>query len=165
MIRHAGLIARRLGGAWRGVLIEGPAGAGKSDLALRALDLGFRLVADDRTVVFVTQGRLFGRAPGALTGLMEVRGAGVFSFACLDFAQIVLTVRCVERPQDVERLPDRRSNTLLGIQTPSLDLWAPEASAPTKLLVALEQLGADDQPGYLAGFASPGSFPGGRAGA
>ena len=34
MIRHAGLVARRAGGVWRGVLIEGPSGSGKSDLAL-----------------------------------------------------------------------------------------------------------------------------------
>ena len=58
MIRHAGLIARRMGGVWRGVLIEGPSGAGKSDLALRALDQGFRLVADDRVVVWTDAGRL-----------------------------------------------------------------------------------------------------------
>ena len=37
MIVHAGLIAMRLRGRWRGALIEGPAGAGKSDLALRCL--------------------------------------------------------------------------------------------------------------------------------
>ena len=52
-------------GGWRGALIEGPSGAGKSDLALRALDAGFRLVADDRVVVWTSGGRLFGRAPDA----------------------------------------------------------------------------------------------------
>ena len=36
-IVHGGLIARRRAGFWRGVLIEGPSGSGKSDLALRAL--------------------------------------------------------------------------------------------------------------------------------
>ena len=77
MILHAGLIARRLNGYWHGVLIEGPAGAGKSDLALRALDLGFRLVSDDRTQVFAALGRLFGRAPDSLSGQIEVRGLGV----------------------------------------------------------------------------------------
>ena len=33
MILHAGLIALRLDGHWAGVLIEGPSGSGKSDLA------------------------------------------------------------------------------------------------------------------------------------
>ncbi len=48
MILHAGLVALRLEGVWRGALIAGPSGVGKSDLALRAIEAGFRLVADDR---------------------------------------------------------------------------------------------------------------------
>ena len=52
-VRHAGLIAARSNGPWRGVLIEGEAGAGKSDLTLRALAAGFRLVADDRVVLWI----------------------------------------------------------------------------------------------------------------
>ena len=51
MIHHAGLLARWTGGHWRGVLIEGESGSGKSDLALRALDDGWSLVADDRTLL------------------------------------------------------------------------------------------------------------------
>jgi serine kinase of HPr protein (carbohydrate metabolism regulator) len=51
MIRHAGLVATRLGGRWRGALIEGPSGTGKSDLANRMIATGFRLVADDREYI------------------------------------------------------------------------------------------------------------------
>ena len=71
MILHAGLVARRQDGYWRGVLIEGASGAGKSDLALRALDHGFRLVADDRVVVWASGGALYGRAPDSLAYLGE----------------------------------------------------------------------------------------------
>ena len=35
----------------RAVLISGPSGSGKSDLALRLLDRGFTLVSDDQTIV------------------------------------------------------------------------------------------------------------------
>ena len=63
MIRHAGLIARFEPPVWRGVLIDGPSGSGKSDLALRALDGGWMLVADDRVLVWACEGRLYGRAP------------------------------------------------------------------------------------------------------
>ena len=80
MIVHAGLIALFDAGAWRGALIEGPSGAGKSDLALRAIAAGgWRLVADDRVRLFVSAGRLFGRAPAVLAGRMEVRGLGVIA--------------------------------------------------------------------------------------
>ncbi len=156
MIRHAGLIARRLDGLWRGVLIEGPSGAGKSDLALRALELGLRLVADDRTLVFVSRGRLFGRAPAALAGLMEIRGVGVVSAPTLAFAEIVLAARCVSHPDCVERLADRAREPILGIEIPVLDFWPLAPSAPAKLTRALERLGARAQPEYQARFASCG---------
>ena len=83
MIRHAGLVALRLGGSWQGVLIEGPSGSGKSDLALRAIEAGFRLVADDRVLVWTSEGRNYGRAPDALAGLLESRGAGVLPAAAI----------------------------------------------------------------------------------
>jgi len=165
-VRHAGLIALRLGGLWRGVMIEGASGAGKSDLALRAFDLGFRLVADDRTQVFLSRGRLFGRAPKPLSGLIEARGVGVLRQSHLAFAQIALIVRCVSGPGEVERLPQVARETILGVETPMLNLWPLEAAAPTKLWLALEHLGELSQEAYQASRASPVQHPwGGVSGA
>ena len=141
MIRHAGLVAKRVGGLWRGVLIEGPSGAGKSDLVLRALDAGFRLVADDRVVVFVSEGRLFGRAPAPLKGLIEVRGFGVIAQPALPLTEISLLVRCVDDPAKVERLPQPRLEPFLGLDLPSFDLWPLEPAAPAKIGRMLEHLG------------------------
>jgi serine kinase of HPr protein (carbohydrate metabolism regulator) len=105
MIRHAGLIARRVAGTWRGALIEGPSGVGKSDLALRALDQGFVLVADDRVLVFVSGGKSL--RPRARRAGRPDRGAGRGRAAQRrPFCRIDLLVRCVDRPQAVERLPD-----------------------------------------------------------
>jgi serine kinase of HPr protein (carbohydrate metabolism regulator) len=142
MIVHAGLIALWTGGGWRGVLIQGPSGAGKSDLALRATEQGFRLVADDRTRLFVSEGRLFGVAPAALHGLIEIRGLGVSSQASLPMAPISLAVNCMAEPSAVERLPGPQSEALLGVDLPMLSLWALENSAPAKIRRALEHLGA-----------------------
>jgi serine kinase of HPr protein (carbohydrate metabolism regulator) len=150
MILHAGLIAVRAGGPWRGVLVEGASGSGKSDLALRALGLGFRLVADDRTIVFVSGGRLFGRAPDTLKGLIEVRGVGVLARPCLPMAQIVLAVRCVGAPSLVERAGDPGRSVIAGVDLPTMDLWPFEPSAPMKLQLALENLGAPPHRGYQA---------------
>ncbi|MET3666573.1 HPr kinase/phosphorylase [Caulobacter sp. 1776] len=140
-IRHAGLIALREDGVWRGALIEGPSGIGKSDLALRALETGFRLVADDRTVVFASGGRLWGKAPEALAGLIEVRGLGVVAACALPFAPIALVIRCVERPEAVERLPDPRAETILDISVPVFDLWPREPAAPVKIRRMMQSLG------------------------
>jgi serine kinase of HPr protein (carbohydrate metabolism regulator) len=129
VILHAGLICRRLGGLWKGVLIEGASGAGKSDLALRALDEGFRLVADDRVLVWAAAGRLYGRAPEALAGLIEVRGLDVVRVAPVAFCEIAL----VARLGTPERLPDPATETILGISVPLLAADPFESSAPAKL--------------------------------
>jgi len=144
MIRHAGLIARHVAGIWRGALIEGPSGVGKSDLALRALDQGFVLVADDRTLVFVSGGKLYGRAPDPLAGLIEARGLGVLSQPHRRFCRIDLLVRCVDRPQAVERLPDPLFEAVEGVSTRVLDLWPLEPAAPGKIRRVFEQLGVAD---------------------
>jgi HPr kinase/phosphorylase len=68
----------------RAVLIRGPAGSGKSRLALNLIQaashgqLTFaRLVADDRVHIEAAHGRLIARPPTALAGLLEVRGLGI----------------------------------------------------------------------------------------
>ncbi|HSV02686.1 MAG TPA: HPr kinase/phosphorylase [Phenylobacterium sp.] len=133
MIRHGGLVAARVGGRWLGALIEGEAGAGKSDLALRALDHGLRLVADDRVLLWASGGRLFGRAPETLHGLIEVRGLGVVRLEPLALAEIGLLVRGATP----ERFPDPRTEMVAGVEVPVLALALLEASAPAKLRRAL----------------------------
>jgi len=138
MIRHAGLIARRKAGVWRGVLIEGPSGSGKSDLAFRALSQGFRLVADDRVVVWASEGRLYGRAPDTLRGLLELRGVDVISVEPLPWCEIGL----VARLQTPERLPELATETILEISIPLLAVNPFEVSAPAKLGRAMEAFDA-----------------------
>jgi serine kinase of HPr protein (carbohydrate metabolism regulator) len=155
-VRHGGLIALRVAGLWRGALIEGASGVGKSDLALRALGEGFALVSDDQTVIFVSQGRLFGRAPDALGGLIEVRGTGVRRCVSLPCAEITVLARCAAEPGGVERHPDPCAERLLGVTTPVFALWPFERSAPAKLRRVLEHLGWRGQGEYQASLAPPG---------
>jgi len=142
MILHAGLVALRLGGVWRGALIVGPSGVGKSDLALRALEAGFRLVADDRTRVWASGGVLYGRAPPPLAGLIEARGHGITPEPAIGLAEIVRLVRCVEDAAAIARMPDPASETLAGVSVPLSYLDAREPSAPAKLRRAMQYLGA-----------------------
>jgi hypothetical protein len=69
----------------RAVLIRGPAGSGKSRLALNLIQAASkgqlifaRLVADDRVHVEAVHDRLIARPPTALAGLLEVRGLGIW---------------------------------------------------------------------------------------
>jgi serine kinase of HPr protein (carbohydrate metabolism regulator) len=153
MIRHAGLIADRIDGRWRGALIEGPSASGKSDLALRAIAMGMRLVADDQTEVFASGRRLFGKAPASISGLIEARGVGIARINALEFAEIVLLVRCTGR-DDIERLPQSRHDSVCGVELPVLSIWPFEASAQHKMILALQHLGARPHQAYQARFAA-----------
>jgi serine kinase of HPr protein (carbohydrate metabolism regulator) len=150
MIRHAGLVALRLDGLWRGALIEGPSGAGKSDLALRTIEAGFRLVADDRVAVWMSGGALYGRAPDPIGGLIESRGLGVVREPSLGFAQIVVAVTCTAPGEAIDRMPGPRCIQIVGIAVPMLRIDPFEGSAPAKLRRALQHLGHKPQQAYQA---------------
>jgi serine kinase of HPr protein (carbohydrate metabolism regulator) len=150
MIAHAGLVAAYIDGIWQGVLIEGPSGSGKSDLALRAIDQGFRLVADDRVVLWTCEGALYGRAPETLSGLIEARGVGVCREPALAFCRIALAVRCEQH----ERMPEQAFKDYVGLSIPAISLQALESSAPAKLRRALQHLGAWAEEAYQGALAA-----------
>lgn len=100
----------------RGLLITGPSGSGKSSLALMLMAQGARLVADDRVLLSVAGGRLWARAPEALSGLIEARGVGLLRAEALPTAALAAAVRLGE--DEPHRLPPPRVLTLHGIALP-----------------------------------------------
>jgi HPr kinase/phosphorylase len=139
---HATCVALRAGRRWRAALLRGPSGAGKSDLALRLIEHGGRLVADDQTEL-VRDGRaVIAAAPARIRGLIEVRGVGIVKLARDQFvarAPVVLLVD-LGSPERIERLPALARERLLGLELPVLALAPFEASAPAKLRLALTQI-------------------------
>jgi len=145
MLVHATCVALGSGGRWRGVLLRGPSGSGKSDLALRAIEAGGRLVADDQTHLAVEgrgrARRLVATPPPVLAGLIEARGLGIVKLGrtqLLARVPLGLLVDLVPSTK-VERLPDPAHETILGIALPIVALAAFEASAIAKLHLALAQ--------------------------
>jgi serine kinase of HPr protein (carbohydrate metabolism regulator) len=115
----------------RAILIRGPAGAGKSRLALdligaaqRGLIPFARLVADDRIQLAAAHGRLLGRPPPVLAGLIEVRGLGIRRLPHEPVAVIGLLVDLAS--PDAERLPGEagREVAVAGIILPRLVIGA-----------------------------------------
>lgn len=128
---HATSVA--IGG--RAVLLMGPSGSGKSDLALRLIDRGATLVSDDYTALTDVAGTLRAAAPPTIAGRIEVRGLGILQIPHVDDVAVALVVRLGAR---IERMPpDGRTMTLEGICLPMIALDAFEASAPIKVQMAL----------------------------
>jgi len=120
------------------VLLRGPSGSGKSDLALRLIDVGARLVADDQVELEASGGRLWARAPAALAGILEVRGIGLRRLAYRDRASVGLVADLVA-PERIERLPEPATEMLAGIVLPRLALAPFEAAAVAKLRLVMRQ--------------------------
>jgi len=119
-----------------GVLIRGRSGAGKSDLALRLIGEGARLVADDQVVLRRAAGKIIASAPKTLRGLIEARGVGIVSVPTAASAALCLIVELVA-PRTVARLPDPAFATVAGVAIPVVRLAPFEASAPLKVRLAL----------------------------
>lgn len=61
----------------KGVLIKGPSGIGKSEIALELLRKGHYLISDDYVELYRFDTRIIGRAPEVIRNMLEIRGVGI----------------------------------------------------------------------------------------
>jgi serine kinase of HPr protein (carbohydrate metabolism regulator) len=119
-----------------GVLIIGPPGSGKSDLAIRLIDAGARLVADDYLWLENADGGLVAAVPESIAGLLEVRGLGIVKLSYRDTCAVRLCVDLVA-PDEIDRLPAAgQSARYEGVEIRRLALEGFEASAVAKVKLA-----------------------------
>lgn len=123
----------------RGIMIMGASGSGKSDLCLRLIkEFDCVLVSDDRTGISAEGGELVASCPENIQGLLEVRGVGILRFPFLSPVPVKLAVKLVSPDQKIERLPVQEFYENGGIKVPQLEIRAFEASAPAKIIAALD---------------------------
>lgn len=124
--------------AWKqaALLLRGPSGSGKSDLALRLVEAGAGLIADDQTCLAMRKGRLTASSPPPIADLLEIRGIGIVQVAAASAAPLVLVVDLV-LPENLVRSPKAAHCTYLGVTLPRIFLAPFEASAVAKLRHAM----------------------------
>lgn len=109
------------------VLLRGVPGSGKSDLALRLIDRGAKLVADDQLIVKKCDGVLTLSAPKTIAGLIEVRGLGIISVEHIEDTKLALVVDLLE-DFTPERIPIPSFVEIEGVKFPQLKLEAKRES-------------------------------------
>jgi HPr kinase/phosphorylase len=124
----------QLGGV--GVVLLGASGVGKSDLALRLIDAGALLVADDQLEVEAGPTGLLGRPAERLAGLLEVRGLGILRLPYCRVSPLGLVVE-LDAATQAPRLPEPSTYPILGTELPCLRLDPRQASAAAKVRLAL----------------------------
>ena len=122
---HASAVALR----GQGVLLLGPAGCGKSALALELMAFGAGLIADDQVEIRVAEGQAWLYPPARAQPMIEARHIGLLATAPLcQKAPLRLAVD-LARPEPA-RLPPHRTVVFQGATAPLIlghgnaTLWA-----------------------------------------
>ena len=125
---------------WRnkGILFRGKSGSGKSELALKFIEnKGAVLVADDVVVFNMRQNRLIGEASQNIKGLLEIRNVGISRYDFINEAEVSLLVNLVSSKENLERLPKNKTENILGVEIPAIDLYAEDTTILEKIIVKL----------------------------
>lgn len=135
---HATAVALFCPDGWRCTLLRGPSGSGKSDLALRLLAQGWRLVGDDYVHLFASANSLYAAPVPSIAGRIEARGLGLLTVGQRPATRLRLVVDCVQAA--TERLPEPEVAEIAGVSVPRLSLDVRPASASIILTEAMRRL-------------------------
>ena len=123
----------------KGILFRGKSGSGKSELALKFIEnKNAVLVADDIVLLENRKNKLFGKVPENIAGLLEIRNVGISNYKYIPEAEISLLVNLVQTKQNLERFPKNKSENILGVEIPAIDLYADDMTIVEKIIVKLK---------------------------
>ncbi len=148
LLVHATAVAIATSEGPRAVLLRGASGSGKSDLALRLIDAGARLVADDQSELRREGDAIIVRAPSVIAGLIEIRGVGILRVETLPEAPLALLAD-LTAPELIERLPPLATERIFEVDLPRIAVAPFEASAAAKVSLALRAFAGDEVPAII----------------
>ena len=124
----------------KGILLIGPSGSGKSDLALRLIkEKNANLISDDRTNIELVSDSIIATCPQTIQGLLEVRGIGIVKIPHKEQTKISLVIELTNNLEEIERLPQDETTTLLGVEIKKIRLYPFELSAVHKVALACDE--------------------------
>lgn len=128
-----------------GVLLQGRSGSGKSDLALRLIENKKAvLVADDEVIISIRNGKIVGKAPENLKGLLEIRGVGIRKYPSKQEEIVNYVIQLKDDPSMIERMPKNNAEIIFGVEIQRFDLYAKESSASDKIMAILFRAKPDE---------------------
>src|SRR3546814_964990 len=122
----------------RAVMIEGRSGSGKSDLALRLIDRGAKLVSDDYTIVRRKGKMLLASPPENIAGKIEVRGIGLVEMTHVSDLPVALVVQFFDVVDSMPTTPALR--VMAGISIPVMNIPPHASQAPIKAELHIKHL-------------------------
>lgn len=132
------------------VILRGPSGSGRSDLALRLIDEGAQLISDEQVELHREGERLLVGIPAAmpaeLRGVIEARGVGLVAVPHVDRFMPLAWVIDMVGAAEIERMPAAETAEYLGVAAPLLKLDPFAVSATAKLRLAVRS-----GPGHILG--------------
>ncbi|MBF91295.1 MAG: hypothetical protein CMP34_00640 [Rickettsiales bacterium] len=121
-----------------GLMILGPTGIGKSDLALRLIDNGATLITDDITICKKVNNKVLLFSPNKTKGLLEVREVGIINVPYVENINLVMIIDLLKTNN--KRIPERKFKKIFGLKFPVLSLNGKTPSSVIKVKVKLNEI-------------------------
>ena len=125
----------------RGILLTGPPGSGKSELAVQLVDRGALLVADDLVSMALVGGWLHALPAARYAGRIMLRGVGLLDVPRTDAPVPMALAVAAGRPFDPAALHPERSDPILDCRLPQIAIDPARASAAAVIVLALDRWG------------------------
>ncbi len=120
------------------VIIIGDSGTGKSDLALRLIDRGAKLIADDQMIIHGDKNTPIISQTQHHIDAIEIRGVGIIKYSCVNNVPLTLCIKTADR---YDRYPVPIPMSEFGVfSIPTIKIAAFENSAPIKVEMALKNI-------------------------
>ena len=121
----------------KGILFLGNSGSGKSSAALKLIEKGGILVADDYVEISAD---LIATCPETIFGKIEVRGVGIVSLPATKSALLHLAIFCTPDSASIDRIPLQKTWSIDEKSIPLFKLNPFEDLFCTKVDLLLKQI-------------------------